>query len=484
MENLNVFYKKNKEKILLSITLCISVIISIIHIIKRPIWRDEAFSIYVAQLPIIELISKSAADTQPPLHLIILHIWGKLFSFSDFSTRFLSVIFTLLMLCVCYRLIKMFEKRLKNRMMILALIVLSPITIFFSTEARQYSLLSLLVVSNLWFALNLFNKPTKLNFIGFLTTSILGLYTQNIFLIYLGCIYAVYLYKVFILKKTLSINLKILTTIALANVFLYLPWLNYFTKQLKEFNTEGFWYVFQPMLHFFEIPSQLFYGIYEYSNLINIDINLIVLFFAGIAIALFFYIKEKPLQSTKLFISITLLILFCSFIVSFFTPIFYGRYLSYLSPIMLIALGLVVIKLKMKYYILGLLSATLLLFGIINPTKFYPPENFKLVAEFINNDIHSTSLVLTYNGLPFHSLRHYNKNNYNLKIYKESSDVKFFEGKAAISNSDYFLDDISKYNSFYFVYLCEDKSKLPDLPLHKKELEAIFRNSCITKYSY
>jgi len=59
----------------------------------QSLWRDEAFSYFLAKKNILEIIFLSAKDYNPPLYYILLHFWMKIFGSSEIALRSLSLVF-------------------------------------------------------------------------------------------------------------------------------------------------------------------------------------------------------------------------------------------------------------------------------------------------------------------------------------------------------------------------------------------------------
>ncbi len=64
-----------------------------INLTSYPLWYDEIFSVYHAQLSYKNIINVSEWDVNPPLYLLALGTWRKAFGVSEFSVRFFSVFF-------------------------------------------------------------------------------------------------------------------------------------------------------------------------------------------------------------------------------------------------------------------------------------------------------------------------------------------------------------------------------------------------------
>src|SRR5436190_2186389 len=56
------------------------------------LWRDEAFSVNLAMNSVSRIIGVVAHDTQPPLHVLLLHYWGKLVGYGAFQMRIISFV--------------------------------------------------------------------------------------------------------------------------------------------------------------------------------------------------------------------------------------------------------------------------------------------------------------------------------------------------------------------------------------------------------
>jgi 4-amino-4-deoxy-L-arabinose transferase-like glycosyltransferase len=75
-----------------------------------------------------------------PFYYIILHNWIKLFGISDYSIRFLSVIFSCLTIILLFLFIKEHFKNLQLALLACFLMAIEPFFIAYSQQARNYSL--------------------------------------------------------------------------------------------------------------------------------------------------------------------------------------------------------------------------------------------------------------------------------------------------------------------------------------------------------
>jgi mannosyltransferase len=106
------------------------------------IWFDEAASWIQAKDSLADLIKRTAHDNYPPLHNLALFAAIKLFGDSEWSLRLPSVIFGVANIVALYWLGAMTVGRVAG-LIGAVLLALSPFHLWYSQEARMYSLLAL-----------------------------------------------------------------------------------------------------------------------------------------------------------------------------------------------------------------------------------------------------------------------------------------------------------------------------------------------------
>lgn len=142
--------------------------------LNQSLWLDEAINVMAAKsFSFFGMVTQYAvADFHPPGHFIIIWIWGRLFGFSEVSMRLPSVIFGVLAIYFTFLIGK---KLVSKNVGLLAALLLSinPLHIYYSQEARMYSLAALAVAVNVYLLIKLI-KGEKVNLI-FLIISNLGI---------------------------------------------------------------------------------------------------------------------------------------------------------------------------------------------------------------------------------------------------------------------------------------------------------------------
>ena len=117
----------------------------------RSIGIDEVYSLSNAQVPVADIIHQPAFNTNiPPLYYVLLHYVVD-FGQSEFLLRIPSVIFGVLTIPLFYFVVQRFVEQAAAQVSTL-LFALSPFHLFYSQDARPYSLLLLLALLSILLA--------------------------------------------------------------------------------------------------------------------------------------------------------------------------------------------------------------------------------------------------------------------------------------------------------------------------------------------
>lgn len=178
--------------VLLFLVILIGIVLRGYALDAQSLWYDEAWSVKKAGES-FGAVLKTFEGSMPAFHLLILHFVMKLFGNSEVSGRFPSVMFGSFSLFLLYLVgAQIFDKKVALVASFIAAI--SPFHIWYSQEARAYSLLIMLSLASMWFFLKLLEGSTLWTHIGYILTTTLILYThvegasimalQNLFLLY------------------------------------------------------------------------------------------------------------------------------------------------------------------------------------------------------------------------------------------------------------------------------------------------------------
>jgi mannosyltransferase len=171
----------NLGKIAIIAIIALAFALRIYRLDHQSIWYDEGVSVYYSSQSLKDLIAGVSADNHPPLHSLTLHFWLKLASQSEFSVRFLSLISGVLSVPLLFKLGReLFGQRMGS--LAAFLLSISPFHVWFSQEARMYTLAALLSLSSVYTFILLLRKETGSArhslWPSYVITSALGLYTH------------------------------------------------------------------------------------------------------------------------------------------------------------------------------------------------------------------------------------------------------------------------------------------------------------------
>ncbi len=118
--------------------------------VSRGLWLDEAISISQAKLPFNEMLARLAADdVHPPLHHAVLWITVRLLGTGELAARAPSIIAGMMLIPTLYAVGRsLYDRRVG--IVAAALGTVAPIAIWYSQEARMYSIFMLLCLIAVW----------------------------------------------------------------------------------------------------------------------------------------------------------------------------------------------------------------------------------------------------------------------------------------------------------------------------------------------
>ncbi len=466
--------KLKKVAFWLAAIFVLAILLRLSIINTQDLWADEAFSVNAAREGLSRSIEISVADTNPPLHLLILSVWGGIFGFGEIAMRFTSLIFGIASLFVLLKIAQ--ELKLTNIQKIFTalLFAVSPVLIYYSVEARAYALLTLLFLSALYLLLRIKRQVdlhTQVNpqtdfwklLLLFQLSNLLGLYTHNIFI-----------FPFIILNLALGFQLirgKHFATLKqfllsfFPTIILYLPWLLIFAAQLSKVSNKGFWFIFEPFNSIWIFWANIFVNTNINPEVLPTLIVLIPIILILGSIFLLMGSVDSWRKRNGFIEFIYLAILLLVYLISFRTALFYIRYLVFLVPVILLTmvkpLGLVGGRGKsLLTALFFLLTASLLSFQIFNVNTYTTKPETKLALQYIDSNSNS-AVVLNFSGVQFHATKYYLAEcNCQQYLFTRESELRYYEGLASIQKSDYFQGDLSSLSDLWIIKLYwEDATK-------------------------
>ncbi|MFH1826910.1 MAG: EpsG family protein [bacterium] len=387
----------------------------------QSLWRDEAFTYFLTKNSIAKILYLSAKDFTPPLHALLLKFWIWIFGSSEIAMRSLSLIFYVLTAIVFFLFIeKIFKIKNLWKYIYFLLFLLNPMLLYFSFEARTYSLMALISILSFYLLIQKKYKP-------YVFVSILGLYTHYFMLLILGC-QALYIFLVE--KKWKPIFKKILLVL-----LIFIPWILYSLKQNSLIN-EPFWInpVTKDTLKL--IPSILYSG-YEsgfyYLNEIAKNLNVTIFIYLFIGVFLCYFKKLKNKKIFYLLIIWSFLPVLITLFVSNFKPLFLPRYLILSTPGLMLLL--VYLNKNMgkvfKYVLIAILIIQTFNYMSLQ-SKNRKKAPYKTVITHIKKQANPNDLLYVLSELDYHVAKYYYFEDKVFIYNKDYKNIPNFAGKALI----------------------------------------------------
>lgn len=185
------FYNRYKKYIIISIII-LSAFLRLYKLDFRSLWYDEVQTIRSAQASHVLLPDFQKSPNHRTLYITMMHYWLGLFEKSDFLTRLPSAIFGILSVFLVYLLVKkIFDE--KTAFLSTLVFSLSKINIWYSQEARVYSLLVLLTLASFYVLLEALEKDRRSLWSGYIVITMLCLcaHLEAFFIILSQIIYVV-----------------------------------------------------------------------------------------------------------------------------------------------------------------------------------------------------------------------------------------------------------------------------------------------------
>ena len=149
------------------------------------VWYDELWSTRVVLDSFTALLRAVAVDAHPPFYAVVMFIWVHLFGDSEISIRIPPLICGLLTIVLTARLASAYGGARAGPVAAFVLAI-SPPHIWYSQEARQYSLLLLLVTSCTWAFHKLRQSPSTRWYVFYAIAAFCTVFTHYYAIAYVG----------------------------------------------------------------------------------------------------------------------------------------------------------------------------------------------------------------------------------------------------------------------------------------------------------
>jgi len=233
------------DYVFVAIALIIFAGVTLWNISGASIWFDEAFSAYIIQFNFLDIARYTATDVHPPFYYWVLKAWAAIFGETELGLRSMSVFFGAVAAVFGYLLVRRKFGR-RAALVGLFILVISPLFIRYSQEARMYTLAAALVLAATYVMARAIESKSRKTWILYGILVSLGMWTH--YFTALAWI-AHWVWRFIVMRKTgvrgkalakkfFDKNWLIAYIVAVA---LYLPWLPAMAIQLFVIQSGGFW---------------------------------------------------------------------------------------------------------------------------------------------------------------------------------------------------------------------------------------------------
>ncbi|WP_299473450.1 glycosyltransferase family 39 protein [uncultured Roseibium sp.] len=429
------FPKNIATAILLTAILLIAAVLRFHNLDRTSLWYDEAVSWSQSNGSITELLTLVASDNYPPLHNIVLWLTMPVLGDSETALRLPSASLGLLSVWLVYLIGKQLQGR-EAGLLAAALLAISPLHIWYSTEARMYALLAACGLAFLLAVLKVLQRPSVFWFTTLVFTGACFLYSHIYALFGFASAGAVCgtvaLFEIHRTRKPLKSNAFVASLAMGISTALFLPWLYLLFERARSVADEGFWIAY-PNLQFLET---LVFGL---SSSLMLFWLLVGLALTGAALAFFKPISKQSTPPTSkqavlvcLAYSIGPLLLAYLYSV-LLQPILFDRYLIAAWPGLIVLAAMGATRQAPRIASVALVGAALYLtfpqlnFTLTNKIR---PE-WRTIAAFLEENRAPEDKLLLYKGFSAPVLSYY------LRGENQFEAVENVEDLSALTKSEH-----------------------------------------------
>ncbi|MBI4407503.1 MAG: glycosyltransferase family 39 protein, partial [Candidatus Kerfeldbacteria bacterium] len=335
-----------------------------LYLLALPYWFDEANTIYYISQNFDRMIQFIQHDYSPPLYYLLLWLWVNIFGSNEVVTGLFSFIINLLSVIVLY----VFALTLANKrvaLMASLLFWLNSASVYYATETRMYSLVTLLGLLSCLFFWQLTQKPKWYYWVGYYLATLAGVYTHNTFFFLLvgqNFVWALMRWQ----YSNQQVSSKRWLAVQVLLFLGYLGWLPTFLQQLSS-NSQGavYWTDYAAWKGILAVPEILFASINNFGfPIASLTIAVLISF-----VVYHFFVTNRyadsKLNQVKVFLSVLILV---PLAVAYLADILMPKFIVFVFPLFVVILAMSIDSVRFdffkKYIILAafLFSSSLVLF--------------------------------------------------------------------------------------------------------------------------
>ncbi len=367
--------------------------------LTQSLWRDEVFSIFVAQKPLLSFWAKLTFE--PPLYYTMLHFWIKIFGTSEIATRSLSLLgFSLALVIVIFWGEKLFPKSWLQWYLPL-LFFLNPMLLYYAFEVRTYGWFIFFVTASMYTFV--YKKWT-----WFIASSVLGFYNHSYFVLvpFIQTIYYLTVER----KKLFPLKFHKICTDPLIKADLVVglvmsPWLIIIALAASKLKSS--WYFPVDLNLIKSVLGNMFVGYegtpwygWQYTRYLSLAIITLTTYAAW---------KYKNKVMVRYFYTSMLLPLVIVIGISFIKPLFVNRYVIEvtIAEIFLLVFFLASIKSEIYKRFFALIFVVFCVLVNITYPKLHPKTNFRDTLSAINSLMQPADVIYAETSLSLFESQYY-----------------------------------------------------------------------------
>ncbi len=352
--------------------------LAIVLLFSQSIRLDESQSIWISTKSVAAIIVTVSQDVHVPLYELLLHFWMQIFGSSIVAARSLSLLFFIGSVPALYYLANNSSTKSVARLT-LVLFALSPFIMWYSSEARMYTLFTFVtIISNIFF-LQFIRSQGRRGKFGYLLVTIAGLYSHYFFLL----VVAVQGLYIILTRRRLLLPFILIMILAFLS---FAPWIIYMIAQGFAANTQPL----IPRPSSFNILQTFVMFIFGFQPTI---IQTVIISLWPILIIFLFLIFTKqghklPAYNLDYFFLATFIPIIAVFVVSYIKPVFLSRYLIFVTPTLFFLIAWTLLANKNRFTSVMTVIITVVLFALIfyqnTSAKTPVREDYQAVANYLD----------------------------------------------------------------------------------------------------
>lgn len=364
--------------------LAVSAALRLAYIDRESIWLDEAITLRQADPPMAKTIEYISHDSHFPLYVVLMHFWVRAFGDSAVAARMLSLLFgvaSVLMIFILGR--KIFSE--KVGLISAAIFTFSSYMIYYSQEARLYTLLIFLTMLSYYAYIRMIEDDSPKNVIFYVIATVLMVYTHMFALITFFCQGTYYLY---LKRKSIDKIKKAILVMGTITV-IFLPWFFVLVRQIG-FNNLVSW-----------IPRTTAESVFITAYTIMNGLPLLVIFSVLVIFAAILWKKEFSMDERKDFMMLiyfTIIPFMILIVMSIaLRPLIVPKYLLFLSGYMAISSAFLIDRIPkknwVKYVIIAVVIVSSLVITVIEYNSL-EKQDWRNVAAYLKEHREDGDMIL------------------------------------------------------------------------------------------